>query len=215
MNIDKSQMLLYAVTDHSWVGEQTLYEQIEAALAGGITCLQLREKNLPYDEFLKEATEVKKLCCRYGVPLIINDNPQIAIESSADGVHIGQDDADAAEVRKLIGDKMILGVSAHNKAEAIAAYRSGADYLGSGAAFGSSTKADAHAIDRSVIKEICRSADIPVVAIGGITKDNMPLLADTGISGVALVSAIFASRDIESECKYLKRLAARTVGYEF
>lgn len=204
-------MLLYAVTDRSWVGKQTLYEQVESALKGGATCVQLREKELDEAAFLEEAVEMKKLCAKYGVPFIINDNVQIAMRCGADGVHVGQSDMAAGNVRRAVGDKMIVGVSAQTVEQALAAEKAGADYLGVGAVFPTSTKSDAREVSLRTLKDICAAVDIPVTAIGGINKGNMAELSGTGVDGVALVSAIFAAEDIETECRLLKRLSAETV----
>lgn len=204
-------MLLYAVTDRSWVGKQTLYEQVESALKGGATCVQLREKELDEAAFLEEAVEMKKLCAKYGVPFIINDNVQIAMRCGADGVHVGQSDMAAGNVRKAVGDKMIVGVSAQTVEQALAAQAAGADYLGVGAVFPTSTKSDAREVSRQTLKDICAAVDIPVTAIGGINKGNMAELSGTGVDGVALVSAIFVAEDIEEECKILKKLSEETV----
>ena len=204
-------LLLYAVTDRMWLGERTLCEVVEDSLKGGVTIVQLREKELDYDKFLQEAAEIGELCHRYGVPFIVNDEVEIAIKSDADGVHIGQDDADAKEVRKAIGDK-ILGVSVQTVEQAKKAVADGADYLGVGAVFPTSTKSDACDVPYDVLCDICRSVDIPVVAIGGINKGNMLQLRGSGIKGVALVSAIYAADDIEEECKQLRELAIDMVG---
>lgn len=204
-------MLLYAVTDRSWVGKQTLYEQVESALKGGATCVQLREKELDEAAFLEEAVEMKKLCAKYGVPFIINDNVQIAMRCGADGVHVGQSDMAAGNVRRAVGDKMIVGVSAQTVEQALAAQAAGADYLGVGAVFPTSTKSDAREVSRQTLKDICAAVDIPVTAIGGINKGNIAELSGTGVDGVALVSAIFAAEDIEEECKILKKLSEETV----
>ncbi len=204
-------MLLYAVTDRSWVGKQTLYEQVESALKGGVTCVQLREKELDQTAFLEEAVEMKKLCSKYGVPLIINDNVDVALKCGADGVHVGQSDMEAGNVRKAVGDKMIVGVSAQTVEQALAAQAAGADYLGVGAVFPTSTKSDAREVSLQTLKDICAAVDIPVTAIGGINKSNMAELSGTGIDGVALVSAIFAAQNIAEECRLLKRLSAETI----
>lgn len=204
-------MLLYAVTDRSWVGKQTLYEQVESALKGGVTCVQLREKELDQTAFLEEAVEMKKLCSKYGVPLIINDNVDVALKCGADGVHVGQSDMAEGNVRKAVGDKMIVGVSAQTVEQALAAQAAGADYLGVGAVFPTSTKSDAREVSRQTLKDICAAVDIPVTAIGGINKSNMAELSGTGIDGVALVSAIFAAQNIAEECRLLKRLSAETI----
>ncbi len=211
MKCDKSQVLLYAVTDRAWAGKQSLYEQVESALKGGVTIVQLREKDLDYESFLKEAMEISALCKRYKVPFIVNDNVDIAIKSHADGVHIGQSDMNLLEARKLLGENMIIGVSAHTVEEALEAVNNGADYLGSGAMFSTSTKTDVNTLSKETLKDICAAVNIPVVAIGGISKLNMPELANCGIDGVALVSAVFAAEDIESECRMLRKLAEKTV----
>lgn len=214
MNCDKKSMLLYAVTDRAWTRNETLLQQIEAALRGGATCIQLREKDLPYDAFLTEAIAVRELCRKYGVPFIVNDNVDIALESGADGVHVGQHDMKADNVRSLIGPDMILGVSAQTVGQAIDAEKSGADYLGVGAMFSTSTKLDADDVSIETLRDICSAVTIPVVAIGGITKRNLPELSHTGFAGAALVSAIFASDDIESECRELLQISREAVGID-
>lgn len=204
MKFAESILRLYAVTDRSWLGEQTLYEQVELALRGGATCVQLREKELDRDGFYREAKELKTLCARYGVPLIINDNVALAMEVNADGVHVGQEDMDAQDVRSLIGPDKILGVTAKTIEQAQNAQRNGADYLGSGAVFGSTTKWNAKPMSRELLQSICESVTIPVVAIGGIHRGNIATLAGTGIRGAAVVSGIFAAADIEEECRVLR-----------
>lgn len=212
MKLSKNDLLLYAVTDRAWTGRQTLSEQVESAIKGGATCVQLREKNLDEDEFLSEAILIKALCAKYNVPFIVNDNVEIALKCKADGVHVGQDDMCIGEVRKAVGSSMMIGVSAQTVEEAVAAEKGGADYLGVGAVFGTATKPDAKEVSFDTLGEICAAVSIPVVAIGGINKKNMCELADTGISGVALVSAIFSASDIEAECRELLRTAKKTVG---
>ena len=203
-----SEMLrLYAVTDRAWVGRQTLPQQVESALKGGATCVQLREKNLGDAAILAEALEIATLCRNYGVPFILNDNVALAARCGADGVHLGQEDMDPAEARRILGPDKIIGVSAHNVAEAKAAEAAGADYLGCGAMFATTTKTNTTTLPRETLKAICASVSIPVVAIGGIHKENLLTLAHCGEQGVALVSAIFAARDIEAECRELKRMA--------
>ena len=211
MKCDRQTMRLYAVTDRAWVGRQTLQEQVEAALRGGATCVQLREKELDGAAFLEEARTLAALCRRYGVPLIINDNVEVALASGADGVHVGQDDLTVEQVRRLAGDRLIVGVSAHTVEQALAAQAGGADYLGVGAVFATATKSDAHVLPRETLAEICRAVDIPVVAIGGISADNLLQLAGTGVDGVALVSAIFSAPDIEGQCRRLRALSERMV----
>ena len=211
MKCDRQTMRLYAVTDRAWVGRQTLPEQVEAALKGGATCVQLREKELDGAAFLEEARTLAALCRRYGVPLIINDNVEVALASGADGVHVGQDDLTVEQVRRLAGDRLIVGVSAHSVEQALAAQAGGADYLGVGAVFATATKSDAHVLPRETLAEICRAVDIPVVAIGGISADNLLQLAGTGVDGAALVSAIFSAPDIEGQCRKLRALSERMV----
>ena len=193
----KKDLLLYAVTDRSWLGEETLYEQVEKALKGGATFIQLREKELDEEHFLEEAIALKELCHKYHVPFVINDNVKIAKKMDADGVHVGQSDMEADDVRKILGDDKILGVSAQTVEQAVLAEKMGADYLGVGAVFSTSTKKDASAISKERVKAICEAVHIPVIAIGGITADNILTLKGSGICGIAVVSAIFAAKDIE------------------
>ena len=204
-------MRLYAVTDRAWVGKQTLYEQVEAALKGGVTCVQLREKELSEEDFLAEAKEIKALCSRYHVPFFINDNVDVAIKCRADGVHVGQEDMKASDVRAKVGDQMIIGVSAHSVEEAVEAVKNGADCLGVGAMFTTSTKADASVLPKETLRAICEAVDVPVVAIGGIGESNILELAGTGADGVALVSAIFGAADIEAQCRKLRALSEEMV----
>ena len=204
-------MLLYAVTDRAWTGKQSLYEQVEAALKGGVTCVQLREKELNDEDFLEEAIELAAMCKQYGVPFFINDNVEVAVRCKADGIHVGQEDMAAAQVRQRVGSDMLIGVSAHSVEEALDAVRNGADYLGVGAIFSTATKKDAEAVSPEALKKICAAVDVPVVAIGGINKTNIAQLAGTGVDGVALVRAIFAADDIEQECHTLRQLSERMV----
>lgn len=214
MKLDRNHMLLYAVTDRAWLNGQPLSLQVEQALKGGVTCIQLREKELSHNEFLNEALEIKQLCKNYNVPFIINDDVEIAVKCSADGIHVGQSDMDAYDVRSKIGSDMILGVSVHSVSEALTAQEKGADYLGVGAMFSTSTKLDANDVSFETLSDICKSVSIPVVAIGGIQKHNIKELSGTGIDGVALISAIFASKDIENECQTLKKLTEETVSFK-
>ena len=207
MKCAEEYMRLYAVTDRAWVGRQTLYQQVESALKGGVTCVQLREKELDEEAFLKEAFELHDLCKKYNVPFFINDNVDIAIRCHAEGIHVGQEDMSAAQVRQRVGDKMMIGVSVHSVEEALEAVRHGADCLGVGAAFSTHTKEDVDVLPEGMMKAICDAVDIPVVAIGGIHKENLLRLKGTGVNGVALVSAIFGAEDIEAECRELKALA--------
>jgi len=211
MSCDKKAMLLYAVTDRAWTGKQSLYEQVESALKGGATCVQLREKELDDAAFLQEAMEISALCKRYRVPFFVNDKVEIAIRCHADGIHVGQEDMAAAQVRQRVGSDMMIGVSVHSVEEALEAVRNGADCLGVGAVFSTSTKTDVNVLPRETLREICAAVDIPVVAIGGIGKSNISQLAGTGVDGVALVSAIFAADDIERECRLLRRLSEEMV----
>ena len=205
MKCDKKNMLLYAVTDRAWTKNQSLYEQVEAALKGGVTCVQLREKTLNEEEFLNEALEISVLCKKYKVPLFINDNVDIAIKCHADGIHVGQDDMKANQVREKVGNDMMIGVSVHSVEDALEAVKNGADCLGAGSVFSTSTKANVSSLSKETLRDICNAVDIPVVAIGGINKTNIAELSGTGISGVALVSAIFAASDIEAECRMLRK----------
>lgn len=207
-------MQLYAVTDRTWTGSQTLVEQVEAALKGGITFLQLREKNLGYDDFLQEAIELKMLTAFYDVPFVINDNVEIAQACDADGVHVGQEDMPVEKVREMIGPDKILGVSAQNVEQAIAAEKAGADYLGIGSVFPTGTKQDAKPMTFATVQEICKSVSIPIVAIGGINKTNILELTGSGVDGVAVVSAIFAQSDITAATKELQELSAKMLGSE-
>lgn len=211
MNCDKKDLLLYAVTDRAWLGDQTLQEQVEQAIRGGVTFVQLREKRLGEEAFYQEAVALKELCGRYGVPFVINDNVALACRVDADGVHVGQDDMEAGNVRAIIGPDKILGVSAQTVEQAIAAQNAGADYLGVGAVFSTSTKPDACEVTYQTLQDICAAVDIPVVAIGGIKKHNLMELAGSGIDGIALVSAIFAAEDIEQECAALRALSSEMI----
>ena len=211
MKCDKKYMLLYAVTDRAWVGNQSLYEQVESALKGGATCVQLREKELNDDEFLAAAIGIGALCRKYSVPFFVNDNVDVAVKCHADGVHVGQEDMAASKVREKIGDGMMLGVSVHTVEEALKAVENGADCLGVGAMFSTSTKANADVLPKETLRDICAAVDIPVVAIGGISESNIMQLSGTGVDGVALVSAIFGAEDIESECRTLKALSENMV----
>lgn len=204
-------LLLYAVTDRSWVGEKTLYEQVKASLNGGITLLQLREKEMPYEDFLREAKDMKALAASYGVPLMINDNVDLALAVDADGVHVGQSDMEAGSVREKLGRDKIIGVSARTVLEALRAEKAGADYLGVGAVFSTSTKEDADVIAWETLKEICQSVSIPVVAIGGIKKDNVMQLAGSGAAGISVISGIYGQPDIRTACEELLALAKEMI----
>lgn len=213
-NLDKKSLLLYAVTDRSWLNGRTLSHDIEEALKGKVTMVQLREKDLSEDEFLAEALEIKALCKRYNVPFIINDNVEVAMKCDADGIHVGQSDMEALKVRERLGDDKIIGVSAQTVEQALKAERSGADYLGVGAVFCTSTKKDADFVPYDTLKAICGAVSIPVVAIGGIYGNNIESLVGSGICGVALVSAIFAEADIKKASVKMLEKSKKTVGIE-
>lgn len=212
MKCDKDTLLLYAVTDRAWTGSQPLARQVEAALQNGATCLQLREKALDPAAFREEARQMALLCGRYGVPLIINDNVEVALACGAAGVHLGQQDMPIAQARRMAGPDLILGASAHTVQEALEAQAAGADYLGVGAVFSTSTKADASPLPLTTLREICAAVSIPVVAIGGITETNLLQLTGCGAAGVAVVSAIFGAPDPGAATARLVRLARQMTG---
>ncbi len=211
MKCDKKSLLLYAVTDRTWLNGETLCEQVEKAIKGGVTFVQLREKSLDEECFLTEALETQKLCRKYNIPFIINDNVEIARKINADGVHVGQSDMKAGNVRAILGADKILGVSVQTVEQALLAEKEGADYLGVGAVFPTGSKLDAEDVNFETLKEICSAVSIPVVAIGGIGAGNVSKLKNSGISGIAVISAIFASDDIESATKSLKELTQKVV----
>ncbi|MBO7420892.1 MAG: thiamine phosphate synthase [Spirochaetaceae bacterium] len=204
----KKSLLLYAVTDRHWLNGMTLEQQVELAIKGGATFVQLREKNADEDEFLELALKVQKVCRAYRVPFVINDNVELAKKIDADGVHVGQEDMNALDVRKLIGSKKILGVSASTVSEALLAEKQGADYLGVGAVFATNSKDDAESVSHQALKEICDAVKIPVVAIGGISLNNVGELKGSGIAGISVISAIFGAADIEEASKKLHAKAA-------
>ena len=212
MKCAEEYMRLYAVTDRAWVGGQTLYQQVESALKGGVTCVQLREKELDEEAFLKEAFELHDLCKKYNVPFFINDNVDIAIRCHAEGIHVGQEDMAVAQVRQRVGDEMMIGVSVHSVEEALEAVRHGADCLGVGAAFSTHTKEDVDVLPEGMMKAICDAVDIPVVAIGGVNAATMPRLSELNVDGAAVVSAIFAADDIEAATRELSRIIDETLG---
>lgn len=204
MRFDKKDLLLYAVTDRSWLGGHTLYQDVEAAIKGGATFIQFREKNLDEAHFLEEAKEIKELCKKYQVPFVINDNVDIALAMDADGVHVGQSDMEAGAVREKLGPDKIIGVSAQTVEQALLAEQKGADYLGVGAVFPTGSKDDAVEVSHETLKAICEAVKIPVIAIGGISTGNVMELSGSGICGIAVISAIFAKPDIEAAAKELK-----------
>lgn len=212
MKFGKKDLMVYAVTDRFWTGKETLKEQVEACLKGGATMVQLREKELDQEAFFREALEIKELCHTYQVPFLINDNVEVALKCKADGIHVGQHDMEAGKVREYVGENCILGVSAQTVEQAILAEKRGADYLGVGSVFETSTKQDADAVSIRTLREICEAVSIPVVAIGGITQENVLKLEGSGISGIAVVSAIFGAADIELATGQLREKVKKIVG---
>lgn len=211
MKFNKDMLLLYAVTDRSWTGRQSLYEQVEDAISNGVTMVQLREKNLAEEEFIEEAVKLRELCHSYNVPLIINDNVNVALKSGADGVHVGIEDMTVEEIRKMTGPDFIIGATAKNVEQAVAAQKAGADYLGVGAVFPSPTKKNAIRITNEQLKEICSAVSVPAVAIGGISIENADEIRGSRIAGIAVVSAIFGAEDIKEAAKKLKEKAVYVV----
>ena len=198
MNCDKNDLLLYAVTDRHWLDGRRLIDVVRESLDGGVTMVQLREKTL------EEAKELQTLCRERGVPFLVNDNIEIAREMNADGVHVGQSDMEAQDVRAILGPDKILGVSAQTVEQAVLAEKHGADYLGVGAVFPTGSKDDADDVSYETLKAICGAVSIPVVAIGGITQENVAKLAGSGICGVAVISAIYAAKNIQQASADLK-----------
>ena len=211
MKCNREQLLLYAVTDRSHLGKKSLYTAVEAALEGGVTFLQLREKNLSDEEILAEARALLPLCHAHGVPLIINDHVDIALAAGADGVHVGQEDLEAGMARQKLGPDKILGVSAHNVEEALRAEAQGADYLGVGAMFPTGTKHNVVPTSPEILRDICAAVTIPVVAIGGISADNLQKLSGCGMAGAAVVSAIFSQPDCRAAARQLREIIASLV----
>lgn len=210
-NCSKESLLLYAVTDRYWLNGRTLKEVVKESLDGGVTFLQIREKDLDEGNFLEEARELQGLCKEYNVPFIINDNVDIAAKLDADGVHVGQSDMEAGDVRNKLGPDKIIGVSAQTVEQALLAQERGADYLGVGAVFPTGTKADATDVSYETLKAICEAVSIPVVAIGGISSKNLMSLKGSGIDGIAVVSAIYAANDIKAASEELKKLTEEMV----
>ncbi len=211
MKCDKENLLLYAVTDRHWLDGRELQEVVKESLDGGATFVQLREKNLDDEHFLEEARQLQRLCRDYHVPFVINDNVDICMQMDADGVHVGQSDMEAGDVRAKLGPDKIIGVSACTVEQAILAEKRGADYLGVGAVFPTGSKDDATPVSRETLQEICRAVHIPVIAIGGITQQNMQELAGSGICGIAVISAIYAQKDICRAAADLKSAAQEMV----
>lgn len=211
MKFEKDMLLLYAVTDNAWVGEQTLAEQIEDAIKGGATIVQLREKKLDKESFIIEAIEVVKICHKYNVPLIINDDVDVALKSGADGVHVGIEDTPVSKIREIVPKDFIIGATCKTVEQAMKAQKDGADYMGVGAVFVSPTKTNAIRITKEQLREIVLSVDIPAVAIGGITKENALEIKGCNIAGIAVVSAIFGAKDIKTETALLKKIAREVI----
>lgn len=204
MKCAEKDLLLYAVTDRYWLNGRTLTDVVRESLEGGVTMLQLREKTLEEPAFLQEARELQALCRAYHVPFIVNDNVDIALAMDADGVHVGQSDMEALDVRAKLGPDKIIGVSAQTVEQALLAEKHGADYLGVGAVFPTGSKADAEEVSFDTLKAICQAVSIPVVAIGGISRGNVARLAGSGICGVAVISAIYGAADIRAAAQELK-----------
>lgn len=209
MKISAEKLRLYAVTDSAWLGGRSLAEVVREAIEGGATIVQYREKNKGYDDMLREAREVCAVCREYGVPFIMNDSVEIAIAVDADGVHLGLDDGDLKAARELLGEGKIIGASTHNVQEALSAQAQGADYLGCGAVFGSTTKTDISSITPEILAQVTKAVQIPVVAIGGINRDNISMLNGCSLAGAAVVSAIFAQKDIRAAAKEMRALAEK------
>ena len=209
----RASMLLYAITDRAWLGTRTLPDVVEEVLANGATFLQVREKGLDHDDFLAEARILKKQAERYHVPFVVNDSVEVALECNADGVHVGQSDIQGRDIRALIGPDKILGISANTVDTALASQRAGADYIGVGAVFGTTTKKDAKNLSVTQLRAVCDAVDIPVVAIGGINAGNLLQLRGSGVDGVAVVSAIFAQPDPGAATKRLRELSEESVGH--
>ncbi len=203
MKLEKDMLKLYAITDRGCLRGRDLTQQVEEAVIGGATCIQLREKNISYEELVREATALKKVCAKYGVPLIVNDDWKAAVESGADGVHVGIEDAPVDEIRRIAGKDFIIGATAKTVEQAQAAEAAGADYLGVGAVFPSPTKTNAVRITPEQLRSICGSVCIPAVAIGGITRDNLDEIAGCGQAGIAVVSAVFAADDVKAAAEEL------------
>lgn len=209
--LTKEQLLLYAVTDRHWLNGRTLHSVVKESLDGGVTFVQLREKQLDEAHFMEEAKDLQVLCKEYNVPFIINDNVDIALAMDADGVHVGQSDMEAGDVRAKLGPDKIIGVSAQTVEQAILAEKHGADYLGVGAVFPTGSKDDAAEVPHETLKAICEAVSIPVIAIGGITQENVSTLAGSGICGIAVISAIYAQPDIRKAAENLKATTAEMV----
>ncbi|WP_400204197.1 thiamine phosphate synthase [Candidatus Methanomassiliicoccus intestinalis] len=206
MKFTKESLKLYVITDRSWIGNRSMSEEVEKTLKAGATCLQIREKNISYDEYVSKSIELRKICNKYNVPFIVNDNIEVALASGADGVHVGQKDILNKNVRSIIGSDKILGISANSIELAIAAEKAGADYIGVGSIQLSPTKGESKILSTEYVNEICNSVSIPVVAIGGINEQNIPRLKGIGIAGVAVISAVFGKEDVTEATYKLRKL---------
>lgn len=206
MKFTKESLKLYVITDRSWIGNRSMPEEVEKTLKSGATCLQIREKNISYDEYVSKSIELRKICNKYNVPFIVNDNIEVALASGADGVHVGQKDILNKNVRSIIGSDKILGISANSIELAIAAEKAGADYIGVGSIQLSTTKGESKILSTEYVNEICNSVSIPVVAIGGINEQNILRLKGIGIAGVAVISAVFGKEDVAEATYKLRKL---------
>ncbi|AGN27033.1 thiamine phosphate synthase [Candidatus Methanomassiliicoccus intestinalis] len=206
MKFTKESLKLYVITDRSWIGNRSMSEEVEKTLKAGATCLQIREKNISYDEYVSKSIELRKICNKYNVPFIVNDNIEVALASGADGVHVGQNDILNKNVRSIIGSDKILGISVNSIELAIAAEKAGADYIGVGSIQLSPTKGESKILSTEYVNEICNSVSIPVVAIGGINEQNIPILKGIGIAGVAVISAVFGKEDVAEATYKLRKL---------
>ena len=211
-NEKPEQLLLYAVTDSTWLNGRSLPDCVRAAIEAGVTFVQLREKYASFAQKVELARAIVPICRAAGVPFVIDDDVDVALAAGADGVHVGQDDLACAEARRLLGPHAIVGVSAHNVAEALAAQAQGADYLGSGALVATSTKSDVTPLPPDGLAAICAAVDIPVVGIGGLNASNIPQFRGLGCAGAAVVSAIFAADDISAATRELREVCDNTFG---
>lgn len=211
LKVDKESMMLYAVTDRTWLNGKSLESEVEKICKAGATFIQLREKGITDEEFIAEAKKIKLVTDKYKIPFVINDNIQVAKAVNADGVHIGQSDMEAKKARDILGENKIIGISAGSLQEALTAEKNGADYIGVGAMFHTDTKQDATSVTLEEIKKITKSVSIPVVAIGGINKDNVLKLKESGVDGIAVISAIFAENNVEEATKNMLKLAKEMV----
>ncbi|MGB4658735.1 MAG: thiamine phosphate synthase [Mobilitalea sp.] len=211
MKLSKESLRLYAVTDRMWLGCESLADQVEESIKGGVTFVQLREKKMSFGEYVRVGKEIKEVTDKYQIPYVINDMVEVAIACGADGVHVGQEDMEGSDVRKRIGNDKILGISVQTVEQALLAEEKGADYLGVGAVFATSTKLDAEKVSYHTLKAICEAVSIPVIAIGGISKQNILKLKGSGIDGVAVISAVFAQKNIYEASREMRNLFDKEV----